>query len=281
MPLPSLIVIGAHKCGTTSMHDYLDQHPEISMSRIKELNFFVDCMNWKYGLDWYESQFEENKIIGESSVMYSRHPRGGGMARRIHETLPDAKLIYMVRDPIDRIASHYVEIVDELREMRTFDEVVSTIGNEDEYLGTSLYFYQLSQYLKYFDRDRILVLFLEELKSEPQLTMRRAFQFLEVDASVDVNCERAHNAFATNRRPNTIVRRILPKRFVHQLHRPTWMPGKAVLAAKALIRATGSRMERPRLTEAMERRLIEHLRDDVRELQNFLGRECPGWRDYS
>lgn len=281
MPLPNLLVIGAHKCGTTSMHDYLDQHPEISMSRTKELNFFVDCMNWKYGLDWYASQFEENKVIGESSVMYSRHPRGGGMAQRIHETLPDVKLIYMVRDPIDRIMSHYVDVVDELREMRPFDEVVAAVDNENEYLGTSRYHYQVSQYLKHYDRNRILIVLLDELKSEPQQTMRRVFQFLGVDDSVEVNCERTLNSLRTNRRPNAIIRRVLPKRFIRQLHRPTWLPGKAVVAVKAAIRATGSRIDRPALMNAMERHLIDRLKDDVREFQTLLGRPCPEWRDYS
>ena len=106
--LPNLIIIGGLKCGTTSIHHYLGLHPEIHMSKPKELNFFVEELNWDLGLDWYRGRFDDRFAVrGESSPHYTNLPYFEGVPERIHEHIPDAKLIYMVRDPISRILSHW------------------------------------------------------------------------------------------------------------------------------------------------------------------------------
>src|SRR5438309_2284856 len=106
--LPNLIVIGAARCGTTSLHKYLAAHPEIAMSREKELSFFVEEKNWSRGLGWYAAQFgAQAPVRGESSPAYSAFPLYRGVPERMARTVPDAKLVYLVRDPIARIASHY------------------------------------------------------------------------------------------------------------------------------------------------------------------------------
>lgn len=92
--LPNLIVIGAHKGGTTSLHHYLRQHPQIFMSSLKELDFFVDEFNWPKGIDWYRKQFSSvAPIRGESSPSYTHFPKLKGVPERIHHLIPDAKLI--------------------------------------------------------------------------------------------------------------------------------------------------------------------------------------------
>ena len=84
--LPNLIIIGGLKCGTTSIHHYLGLHPEIQMSKPKELNFFVEELNWDLGLDWYASRFDDRfKVRGESSPHYTNLPRFDGVAERIKE----------------------------------------------------------------------------------------------------------------------------------------------------------------------------------------------------
>lgn len=107
--LPNLIVIGAHKCATTSLHYYLGLHPQISMSREKELNFFIKERNWYKGIEWYKSNFTTKAMIyGESSPNYTNYPFFMGVPERMCSVVPEAKLIYIVRDPIDRVISHYV-----------------------------------------------------------------------------------------------------------------------------------------------------------------------------
>ncbi len=107
--LPNLIVIGSQKCGTSGLHYYLGLHPEISMSTPKELDFFIAERNYPLGLDWYRSQFDpQAKVRGESSPNYTAYPQHVGVPERMHSIVPEARLLYMVRDPIDRIAAHWV-----------------------------------------------------------------------------------------------------------------------------------------------------------------------------
>ena len=106
-------MIGGLKCGTTSLHHYLNLHPEIAMSRPKELNFFVAELNWELGVDWYRAHFPAGAAVrGETSPHYTNRPRFEGVAERMRETLgADARVIYMVRHPIDRLLSHYLHNV--------------------------------------------------------------------------------------------------------------------------------------------------------------------------
>src|SRR5687768_8813331 len=104
MPLPNLIIIGAMKCGTTSMHGYLRRHRQIEMSGTKELDFFIAGRNWEKGPDWYASQFPGGTAIrGESSPNYTSALIFPGVPERMHSVVPDARLLFMVRDPVDRI----------------------------------------------------------------------------------------------------------------------------------------------------------------------------------
>src|SRR5205085_10467190 len=102
--LPNLIVIGAAKCGTTSLHRYLDLHPEVAMSKTKQLHFFTEKENWGRGLAWYESHFDTPaQVRGESTPAYSAWPVHRGVPERIARVVPDTRLIYLVRDPVERV----------------------------------------------------------------------------------------------------------------------------------------------------------------------------------
>jgi len=105
--LPNLLVIGAAKCGTTALHRYLGLHPDIFMSKSKELGFFCSSENWDERLRWYESQFGAARVRGESSPSYTNCPRNKGVPERMASLVPDARLIYLVRDPVDRVISQY------------------------------------------------------------------------------------------------------------------------------------------------------------------------------
>jgi hypothetical protein len=180
--LPNLIIIGGLKCGTTSIHHYLGLHPEIQMSKPKELNFFVEELNWDLGLDWYASRFDDRFAVrGESSPHYTNLPRFKGVPARIKEHCPDARLIYMVRDPIKRILSHWVHATGAGYETR---ELASTLAEPDSsYIHRSLYWMQLQSYLELFEREQIEVIAQEELQAEREETMRKAFRFAGVDES--------------------------------------------------------------------------------------------------
>src|SRR4051794_4150382 len=124
--MPNLIIIGGLKCGTTSIHHYLGLHPDVQMSKPKELNFFVEEPNWDLGLHWYTARFaDRHPVRGESSPHYTNLPRFSGVAERIQRHCPDTKLLYMVRDPIKRILSHWVHAKGAGYETRDLDDVFS------------------------------------------------------------------------------------------------------------------------------------------------------------
>jgi hypothetical protein len=109
--LPTFIVIGAMKAGTTSLYHYLRHHEQVFMPKVKELDFFVEEMNWPRGIHWYTQQFAGAAAgvlaSGEASTSYSKYPQHAGVPERMAATVPDVKLLYVVRDPIARIRSHY------------------------------------------------------------------------------------------------------------------------------------------------------------------------------
>ncbi len=130
--LPNLVLIGGLKCGTTSLHHYLNLHPQVAMSRPKELNFFVAELNWDLGADWYASHFDPGADVrGETSPHYTNRPRLEGVARRMRELLDDVRILYAVRDPIERLLSHYVHNVGGGYESRPLEQV---LGDESQRL---------------------------------------------------------------------------------------------------------------------------------------------------
>lgn len=181
--LPNLVVIGAMRCGTTTMHAALNAHPEIAMSGHKELSFFVTGRrgNWEKGLEWYASWFSPDvPVRGESSPKYTKAPIHEGVPERMHGLIPDARLIYMVRDPIARLLSDFTVMVGHGWEKRTLRAALADL-RDNKYVVPGRYAFQLAQYLPWFPKERILVLPVEELSREPEGAMRLVHEFLGVE----------------------------------------------------------------------------------------------------
>jgi hypothetical protein len=198
--LPTFLIIGTMKGGTTSLYHYLRQHPEVFMPPRKELNFFVDEYagppidppeerNWSRGVKWYECQFvgaEREQAIGEASVNYSRYPTYPGVAERIAAVVPAAKLIYLVRNPIDRVFSHYLHDRANGRERLPFQVAVR---RDERYLAPSRYAAQLEQYLHVFSSDQVLVLKTDDLLTRRAGTVRRVLEFIGVNSHVQLRLD--------------------------------------------------------------------------------------------
>lgn len=289
--LPNLIVIGAMKSGTTSLHHYLDLHPEIKMSRQKELNFFVEALNWKKGIAWYSSQFSsEAKIRGESSPAYSNFPVFKGVPQRMHSLVPNAKLIYLLRDPVDRIVSHYTHFYAEQREHRTLPEALSVLS-DNFYVNRSRYFYQLSQYRDVFPDSQILVVTSASLSRFPQQTMRKIFQFLGVDPDFEFEFKAdslgrlltfGPSITASGFRYNTKMHRSVWKRRL-KLPNNHWairsleqaialLPNElACHVQKLAYWPFSERVERPAMEDELRSQLLDYLRKDIEQLQDYTG----------
>ena len=180
--MPTFIVIGAMKAGTTSLFHYLIDHPQVFMSPLKEVDFFVEEQNWHRGIDWYERQFEnadaDALAIGEASTIYTKYPVYRGVPERISEHLPDVRLIYVVRDPIDRLRSHFQHRTLVGNERLPLAEALAT---DPSYVDMSRYGMQLERYLEHFPREQICVITSEALKTDRADTVKQVFRFIGVD----------------------------------------------------------------------------------------------------
>ena len=202
---PNLFIIGAMKAGTSSLHEYLHQHPQIFMSRFKEPQYFAPhATRWgqmwgqgnpypEPGIDWYLRLFEDAgdvRYAGESSVSYSARPWVEDCEKRIHAFNPDARIIYLMRDPIERAISHYWFFVKDGREDR---DLVTAIRRRAEYIARSHYAMQLEPYIKAFGREKIFAFTLEEFNADPDSMFRRLFTWLEVDHQVAIDTTQRFN----------------------------------------------------------------------------------------
>ncbi len=179
--LPNLIIIGAPKCGTTSLHFYLDQHPEISMSERKELRYF-SRPDWRERREWYERQFEgfDTAVRGEASPRYTRYPDFPEVPLRAYSMVPEAKLIYLVRDPVDRTVSHWVQRVAD-GDRTPFEHYVGEWDRPDNpIVAASKYATQAERYLEFFPRSQLLVVDQHDLKVDREATLREIFGYLGV-----------------------------------------------------------------------------------------------------
>jgi hypothetical protein len=278
--LPNLIVIGAGKCGTTSLYHYLGAHPEVSMARVKELRFFSE--RWDRGVDWYESQFagSSGPVVGEASPQYTHFPSFPETAARMHSVIPEAKLIYLVRDPLERIVSSYIDDHSGGREDRPLHEVIGPALGEgfstNGYISRSRYCLQLEQYLAHFPPEQLLVVTREELLDARRTTLRRIFGFLGVDASFESpTFDQVRNTSSMKRRveglPGWLPRDPRPK----ATGRTPWRWRARV--KRALYKPFLVPIETPRIEGDLRERLIEHLKPDVDQLRAMTGLRIDHW----
>jgi len=270
--LPNLVVIGGMKCGTSSLHSYLRQHPQISMSAEKELDFFIEDRHWKRGAGWYASQFPDNQVRGEASPNYTARDRFPGVPERMHSVIPEARLIYLVRDPVERVISHWVHNYSGHGETLPVDQAIRS----SSYVERSQYWRQLEAYLEYYPADRILVVDSDDLRHGRNETMRRVFLFLGVDPefrSPLFRLERHRSSLL--RKKTRLGERLAATELEGQLQRlpQPWSWGAKRLTFLPLSRA----IPRPRLGDPAREWLVDRVRDDAAQLRAFTGLSLKGW----
>lgn len=176
-------IIGAMKAGTTSLFKYLADHPDLCPSSRKEPRIFRDPGETEIQRSALRALFPERarqRWCFEASTAYTKHPRFTGVPERLRRVVPDARLIYLVRNPVERTWSQYVHNLAHGRETRTFERALDEVP---QYLDISRYHLQLTQYYKVFPRDQVLVVAFEEMVADPVETVRQICRFLDVDSS--------------------------------------------------------------------------------------------------
>jgi hypothetical protein len=289
--LPDFLVIGAARAGTTSLHNYLRQHPELFVCSRKELNFFSADDPWPSRrkslpvrtLAEYAGHFQDaasHQIVGEVSPRYLVSEAAPD---RIRAVLPRAKLIATLREPVARAVSHYAMDRRDGLETRTFEEAIRAdleafvrSGCCGILLRGGLYASQLERYFARFDRSRIQIHLFEDLEADSAALLRRVFGFLEVDdrfvppdAGVRYNAagvptRRLADALLRKRRITSAIRRRLPR----ALRRP---------ALRWIEQHRASALESNPISPEIEAELSAFYQEGTLRLQDLIGRDLSQW----
>lgn len=245
--MPDFLIIGAMKAGTTSFHHYLNQHPDIFMTYIKEPGIFIDCPPYLEQNPYIKSRdeliklmlrgYSQEKLIGESSAYYTEAPTLGLEApKNIKEQAPNMKFLYLLRNPLNRIYSHYIHCL----ELKIYDEDLHTILAKDRtFLECSLYYYQLNRYLEEFPKEQFKIIILEEFVKDHRAGLREIFGFLGVNADIEIA--------PTLKKYN-----------------------------KSIIKTRFSKDD-SKLSKEMYSQLITPIKEDITELEKFLDRSLDFW----
>ncbi|MDX6511747.1 MAG: hypothetical protein QOE36_1251 [Gaiellaceae bacterium] len=276
--LPNLIIIGAAKSGTTALHRYLRVHPEIWMSPIKELNYFVAEQNWGRGIDWYSRWFPRDlPVRGESSPKYSCAPKHPGVPDRMVTVVPDTRLIYVVRDPLERMRSDYVDAVYHAGmrwPVAPFEEQLR--DPTSRVYSQSCYWQQLQLYRAHFPDDRIHLVQHEALRDRRDETLRSVFRFLGVDESfTHGSFRRLHNETRPKRR-----RRPAAEKAANTLTR--WVGPSVSARARGWIPAVLSRpftdeIPWPEIPPALRPELEATFHAEAERLRSWSGLTLESW----
>jgi hypothetical protein len=272
--LPTFLVIGAAKAGTTSLFYYLRQHADIYLAPTKETNFY-----WAEGaaegrriprtLEEYGRCFagaRAQRAIGEISPQYLNSPTAPA---RIRADLPDIRLIAVLRNPVERAWSDYLGRMRIARETRAAEEAIQPGQRIFEH---GCYAPRLARYAACFPPARLHVGLHDDFVADPRGTLRTLFRFLDVDPDAPIDMGRRHNeaAVPASARLNRVLWTIVPaaQRFVPVRLRGT---GMAERLLKRTYRPAGS------CPPALARRLREAYRDDIVETGRLIGRDLSGW----
>ena len=273
--LPNLLVIGAPKCGTTSVHSYLDQHPDVSMSNPKELRYFWRD-DWLEARQWYESHFQlEAQVRGESTPAYSMWPVRRNVPERAALLVPDAKIIYLVRDPIDRVLSHYYQRLSDGYRAPLKSYIDSVEKPSNVLVCPSRYRTQLERWMMYFDTSQVLVVDCDELKVDRASVITGILRFLALPESPELEFGSELN------RSEEKYRLTLGGRMADRIgmwRASAHVPEALKAPVRPLIRSRlFSKVETTTLDAASLRRLREHLRPEAEAFRELIKRDFATW----
>lgn len=249
MALPTFLIIGVHRAGTTALWEWLRHHPDVFMARPKEVHFFD--RDFEKGLGWYEEKFSsapEGAVCGEATPAYIYEPTA---LARMAEVLPEAKLVVSLRNPIDQAYSEYWHRRSEKREARGFTEAYP------DFLHTGAYLPQLLSVSEFYPREALKVVFFEDLLG----AYRDTCHFIGVRDIAPPHPEQSVNAYSRIRSQQ--VQRI-----------SSWLKARSLRGiADVLRRVNTSQTRYPPMDPSVRARLATQV--DTAALQSWLGHDLP------
>ena len=298
--LPNFLIVGAAKCGTSSLHKYLEQHPEIFMSKVKEPRFITSQVHpfplngpgdqkveawYVKNYDDYIALFEgaENfKLVGESSADTLYFHKGSIPV--IKQYLGDPKIIIMLRNPVKRAFSAYQHLVRDLREELSFEDGLMEEPNRIRdnweliyhYTAASMYYESVKAFMDNFSSVKVILT--EDQEKRPRQVLRDIFRFLDVDPNWDVNTEIRYNV-SGKPKSQWLHQFLFEENMVRRLAQPFV---RTFLSAETRVKLSQKIQEKnlARLTINPETKKIlqEVFNDDIRKMEALLRRDLSVWR---
>ena len=264
--LPNFIIAGPPKSGTTSLQLYLNRHPDIFC--FGEIHYFSD--NYKKGIKWYESHFEkwnEEKAVGEKSPSYFYD---SNTPVRIKKDIADVKLIFILRNPVDRAHSHFWHEVRKGREENVLDKkkVEQKINNNEDnenpdYLEISKYSKYIKRWFDYFPKKQMFFLKMEELN---QKKLKEILEFLEIDTSFDFGSLKKYNIGGSPR--SKILSKLYKNKIIQKI------PYAADFINRGLNMKRG---KYPSITNEFRKKLIDYYLPYNKSLEKLTGLDVSNW----
>jgi hypothetical protein len=305
MTMPNFFIVGAQKAGTTSLYHYLNQHPQVYMSPIKEPFFFDHEMNSKgevvrreFGghrqpprftnIEEYSVLFEGvrgEKAIGEATPLYIYAP---GTAERIERYVPGAKSIALLRNPADRAYSAFLYAV--RMGVEPLTDFAQALREEPlrmrngwhyvfHYRSRGLYYQQLKRYYEVFGRERLGVWLYEDMREDPASVVQSVFRFLKVDDTFATDTSLRHN-------PAGVPASVSARAAIRATDKAVWVLRKVLAPTSSTLplafkmrRLVQSRVltEPPPIDPALREGLVEGYKEDILRVQELIGRDLSTW----
>ncbi|MEP1144660.1 MAG: sulfotransferase domain-containing protein [Henriciella sp.] len=270
---PDIVVIGAMRAGTTTLYEMLRETGLVSVPRMKETDFFLE-KQFSRGLQWLNNQYSDfSKPLVDMSPNYTRQIIFPGVAKRIYETNPNAKLVYILRDPVKRAVSEYRHGTAMGYDLPTPDELYQ---NGDTGYECSRYFDQLQPYLKYWSIDDIHIIEFEDLVTDQWGTLAKLFKDLGLpDIPVDREDLHTNSADDLQRVPSWWGQ-IRNQPLVEWVRSKT--PRDTVTLLKSIFfRGKTTDLNAIKFSDRNLQTIRESLIDDVAALRALTGRSFSRW----
>ncbi|MFV8782794.1 sulfotransferase family protein [Microbulbifer sp. SA54] len=294
MHYPDFFLIGAMKAGTTSLYHMLEHHPKIFLSYPKEPEYFSEKFLQEGAESWYQSLFQNSdpdSLLGECSTGYSRSVCYPYVAERIQSVKPSARIIYLLRHPVERCWSHYLHRMNEhAMAGEPVLEFCDAIEAYPEILDASRYFKQISNFTTLFDRSQIHIILFDDLRNSAESTMNRLYDFLglpHIGVASLIHANRAgdqtgrrHFKSVLNNFKKSIMGKVLkiifPRQFLRWLSKQTSRNKYVIYIAKNIHKT----VDLPKQPDSDTRqKLLAYFYDETVALEQWLGRELPpSWK---
>lgn len=282
MAFVDFMIIGAMKSGTTTLSKILSKHPEVCFCQEKEPHYFSKSPDWQEHLEEYKNLYKptDNQICGEASTTYTCYPEfNKDTWQKLYDFNPKLKLIYIMRDPVERIVSHYMHNYLRGYTSEPFEKV---IFKNPTYINRTRYFVQIKPYIDLFGQEQVLLLTFEEFIANKKIILNQIANFLDIDPSEFGNFDEVHANISVGKAKKNVKIERLGKNPVVRAIKPLFPKSVIKMTIDILHNLTKRKLDvKPNVSESVRKGIYDLLILDVVELEKLIGREITEWKSFN